>query len=55
MSDTVCKIIPADPNTKIAPDKMDATMGNAFFMAERFNEILEGLQEKNCLSWKMVL
>ena len=23
MSDTVCKIIPADPNTKIAPDKMD--------------------------------
>ena len=24
MSDTVCKIIPADPNTKIASDKMDA-------------------------------
>jgi hypothetical protein len=24
MSDTVCKIIPADPNTKISPDKMDA-------------------------------
>ena len=24
MSDTVCKIIPTDPNTKIATDKMDA-------------------------------